>query len=304
MKALVVGAVEGTRVAVETVARAPGWELAGVLTLPPELASRHSDFVDLAPQAQAAGAQLLPFASSNSPEALAAIRDLAPDFTFVIGWSQICGPEFRAACGGNVIGYHPAPLPRLRGRAAIPWTIILDEKITASTLFWIDDGVDSGEILGQRYIHVAPRETAQSLYDKHMVALDRLLGDALGRIASGDVAREVQDESCATYATKRTPEDGRIDWSRSAAEIDRLIRGAGRPYPGAFTTYKGRKITCWLSELTSGAAIHAIPGQILERSEAAIAVMCGDGNVVRIIDYTLESEAKLPLNHAILGRPE
>src|SRR3546814_18147932 len=81
-----------------------------------------------------------------------------------MGGSQICKPAFRQAAGGQGIGYHPAPLPRLRGRAVIPWTILLDEKITASTLFWIDDGVDSGPILAQRSFHIAPDEKAAILY--------------------------------------------------------------------------------------------------------------------------------------------
>src|SRR3546814_2322762 len=99
-------------------------------------------------------------ADRNAADVLEAVSALAPDYVFVIGWSQICKPAFRQAAGGQVIGYHPAPLPRLRGRAVIPWTILLDEKITASTLFWIDDGVDSGPILAQRYFHIAPDETA------------------------------------------------------------------------------------------------------------------------------------------------
>src|SRR3546814_501635 len=126
---------------------------------------------------------------SNAPDVLEAVSALAPDYVFVIGWSQICKPAFRQAAGGQVIGYHPAPLPRLRGRAVIPWTILLDEKITASTLFWIDDGVDSGPILAQRYFHIAPDETAAILYRQHMEALDRMLRESLPMIAQGSAPR-------------------------------------------------------------------------------------------------------------------
>src|SRR3546814_7519325 len=86
-----------------------------------------------------AGARVIHAADSNAPDVLEAVSALAPDYVFVIGWSQICKPAFRQAAGGQVIGYHPAPLPRLRGRAVIPWTILLDEKITASTLIRSED---------------------------------------------------------------------------------------------------------------------------------------------------------------------
>src|SRR3546814_17829006 len=77
-----------------------------------------------------------------------------------MGWSQICGPAFRALFPDRAIGYHPAALPRLRGRAAIPWTILQQEPITAGTLFWIDAGTDTGDIADQQFFHVAPDETA------------------------------------------------------------------------------------------------------------------------------------------------
>ncbi|HBK91291.1 MAG TPA: methionyl-tRNA formyltransferase, partial [Parvularcula sp.] len=150
MKAIVVGAVESTRVTLKALADNPRWTVSAVVTLPASLAGRHSDFVDLEPDARACGAKLIAAPNSNAPDVIEAVRAARADYAFVIGWSQICKPEFRAAAGGQVIGYHPAALPRLRGRAVIPWTILLDERITGSTLFWIDDGVDSGPILAQK----------------------------------------------------------------------------------------------------------------------------------------------------------
>jgi methionyl-tRNA formyltransferase len=302
MRALVVGAVEGTRVAAQTIASCPGWTLAGIMTLRPDLAARHSDFADLAPEAAASGAELIHVASSNSPEACARVTALAPDYTFVIGWSQICGPEFRAAASGQVLGYHPAALPRLRGRATLPWTILLDEKIAGSSLFWIDDGVDSGDILAQRFFHVAPRETAASLYAKHMATLRSILGEALPRLAAGEQPRTPQDAALATYATRRRPEDGRIDWSRPAAEIDRLIRAVGRPYPGAFTELAERRFTIWSAEPASGTGLHAIPGQVIAIETAGFSVACGDGNVIRVTDFSADPSDDPPGMHTVLGQ--
>jgi methionyl-tRNA formyltransferase len=303
MRALIVGAVEGTQVAVQTISGVAGWTVCGVMTLPPDKSARHSDFVDLRADAEKAGAPIIYATNSNSEEACQAVAELAPDYTFVIGWSQICRPEFRVAAGGKVIGYHPAPLPRLRGRAALPWTILLDEKITASTLFWVDDGVDTGDILAQKFFHVSPRENAASLYQKHMLALQAILQTALPALGAGEEIRQVQDEDCATYAAKRVPADGRIDWNRSAREIDRLIRAVGRPYPGAFTHFKDRQIMIYASSVRDGAGMHALPGQIVARQERSFSVLCGDGTILEIDDYEYTAGDALPILHSVLGRP-
>lgn len=301
MRALLIGAVEGTRVAAQAIADTPGWTLAAIATLPPDLASRHSDFVDLAPVAARAGAELIPVAACNAPDFLDRVRAIAPDMLFVIGWSQICGPEFRAAAGGRVVGYHPAPLPRLRGRAVIPWTILLDEKITASSLFWIDEGVDSGPLLAQHYFHVAPDETAATLYAKHMVALDAMLRELLPRLLQGELTGRLQDEKVATYATRRRPSDGQIDWRQPAEAVERLVRAVGRPYPGAFTGTGDDRITIWAARVCACAdRQHASPGQVILRDDQGFAVCCGDGRALHVTDYE-SAQARKPALHSMLG---
>jgi methionyl-tRNA formyltransferase len=290
MRAVLVGAVESTAVAVKAFARSD-WDLSLIVTLPPEKSGRHSDFVDLTADAASAGAEIFTTAQTNHPDTLAKISAAKPDFIFVIGWSQICGPEFLNIVPGKVIGYHPAALPRLRGRAAIAWTILLDEKITAGSLFWMAEGVDDGPLLEQQYFHVSPCETALSLYGKHMKALDAALGRALARLATGDATPQAQDESCATYAVRRT----------AANDINRLIRAAGRPYPGAFTTAKDAKLTIWASEIVEPVLpYHAEPGQLVTDNNDSLVVQTGAGQL-RITDWSWEHEGRVPM-HSILGR--
>lgn len=281
MKAIVVGAVESTRVTLKALADNPRWKVSALVTLPATLAGRHSDFVDLAPDARACGATLIAAPNSNAPDVIDAVKSLDADIAFVIGWSQICKPEFRAAAGGNVIGYHPAALPRLRGRAVIPWTILLDEKITGSTLFWIDDGVDSGPILAQKFLHVAPDETATTLYARHMNALDSMLRENLDAITDGRAARTPQDDRYATYAARRTEADGLIDWRAPAPTVERLVRAVTRPYPGAFTYLGGERLTIYAAELWTDARRHAAqPGQVIEKRANALAIACGEGAIL------------------------
>lgn len=301
MRAVVVGAVGSTEVVLDAFAEAEDWDVALVVTLPLELKERHSDFVDLGPQAEALGAAILRAAKTNVPETLDAIREAQPDYIFVVGWSQLCGPEFLAIRPGKVIGYHPAALPRLRGRAALPWTILLDEKITAGSLFWMEEGTDDGDILAQSYFHLAPDETAAELYEKHMVALRQMLDESLPILAAGREPRQKQDERYATWAAKRTARDGLIDWRDDATIIDRLVRAVGRPYPGAFTHAGQGKLTIWKSEPVGGANLHhAAPGQIVAREGDTLTIQTGSG-LLRLLEWESENE-KTPLMHAILGR--
>jgi methionyl-tRNA formyltransferase len=301
MRAVLVGAVESTAVAIRAFARSD-WELTLVVTLPPDKSGRHSDYVDLTADAKAAEAEILHTAQTNHPDTLAAIRATRPDYIFVIGWSQICGPDFLDIVPGKVIGYHPAALPRLRGRAALAWTILLDEKITAGSLFWMAEGVDDGPLLEQQYFHVTPRETVLSLYAKHMDALDTALARSLARLAAGDATPQVQDEACATYAVRRTASDGLVNWQKPASEIDRLVRAAGKPYPGAFTTAKDAKLTIWASELVEPPLpYHAEPGQLVADNDGELLVQTGCGQI-RITDWSWELEGRVPMYSLLGGR--
>lgn len=296
---IVVGAVESTRIAVEAAHGTEGWSVKAVVTLPPDRSARHSDYCDLSPLCEQIGAQVIHAPKINEPAVLDRIRATEPDLILVVGWSQICDVEFLAIRPGRVLGYHPAPLPRLRGRAAIPWTILLREPITAGTLFWIDEGTDSGPIMGQRFFHVAPNETAQSLYDKHMAVLAPMIRETLQRIGRGETAGDVQDERYATYAARRTQADGLIDWNRPVAEIDRLVRAVGEPYPGAFTHRGEDRIVIWQAEPDYDPSHEAsVPGQIVALSDDAFSVRTPDG-LLRVTSWEQDGGEKLRVHQRL-----
>ena len=146
-KAVLVGCVGSTELAAEIFIRSKDWSLELIVTLKLSAAKRHSDFVDLAGLAGEAGARLFRTLNSNSAECLQAITDADVDYIFVIGWSQLCREEFMQLKPDRIIGYHPAALPRLRGRAALPWTILLEEPITAGSLMWLGNDVDDGDLI-------------------------------------------------------------------------------------------------------------------------------------------------------------
>ena len=223
MRLALIGSVESTRVALETLRRI-GAAPTTLVTLPGSRAARHSDYVDLRALGNSLEQPTLEAVDVNAPEVLERLRAIAPDYLLVIGWSQLVRAPLRDISKQGAIGYHPSLLPRDRGRAVIPWTIILGRRETGSSLFWLDDGADSGDLLAQERIPVEPDETAASLYGKHMAALERLLIESVPRLAAATAPRIPQDHRQATWCAKRTPDDGWIPWQRDADEIWTLIR--------------------------------------------------------------------------------
>lgn len=166
---------------------------------------------------------------------------------------------------------------------------------------WLGHDVDDGDLIDQQFFHVATDETAATLYAKHQTALGTILERSLTRLAEGQRPRLAQDARYASYAAKRTPADGLIDWNAGAAEIDRLVRAVGKPYPGAFTYDRGSHLTVWRSTfLPESGRYHASPGQIVERSEQHFTVMTGSG-LLRVEEWETTSD-KNPRLHAFLGR--
>jgi len=286
LRTVLIGAVEGSKVALDALIEA-GLPPALVLTLPPDAADRHSDFVDLATPARNAGSDVLFTKSINDDETLESLAAAAPDLCLVLGWSQICGGDFRAVAKIGNIGFHPAPLPRLRGRAVIPWTILIGAESTGSSLFWLDDGVDSGPILMQKSFPVAADETARTLYEKHTRALGEMIPEAVRQVEAGTAAKTPQDHSLATYCAKRTPADGLIDWHAPAEDVWRFVRAVGDPYPGAFAlTSKGTKLIVDRARLLPHSERYiGLAGQIQCHTEDGFGVRCGDGVCIEVLEW-------------------
>lgn len=300
MRSVFVGAVEGSRRAFEALIAA-GERPALLVTLPLSAASRHSDFADLASIASEAGIAVHLTRDINSAETLAAVAAQAPDVVLVIGWSQICRRPFLNIPRIGAVGYHPAPLPKMRGRAVIPWTILTEQTETGSTLFWLDERMDAGDILMQRRIQLGPRETARSLYDLHGAALSEMLPTAMRALREGLALRIAQNHFAATWCARRTAEDGLIDWRQPAADVERLIRAVGEPYPGAFTLWRGGVLHIDRADLSSDSASYiGLAGQVMHVGSSAFVVRCGDGGCINVTAWRY-ADAGFPKLHAKLG---
>jgi len=206
----------------------------------------------------------------------------------LIGWSGIIGEEILAIPKMGVIGHHPTLLPRHRGNAPIPWTLINGLSRSGVTLFFLEKEIDKGDIAGQKEFQITLEDDAASVYAKATKATIELLPKVLRDLEAGKLARIPQDPQKASRWGKRKPEDGIIDWNCMAIYLHNWVRGLTHPYPGAFTLHSGRKLFIWKAKIAaSKSGSNAVPGTVLE-SKKKLFVQCGDG-VLEILRLQVES---------------
>lgn len=216
-----------------------------VITLDDALAAKKSGRVFVDGFCGAHGIDLVKIRNVNDAAAVEEVHAHQIDWLFIIGWSQIAKPSILAAPKRGVIGMHPTLLPEGRGRAAIPWAILKGLPETGVTMFQLDAGVDTGPIIAQERIPIAPRETAESLYAQVAAAHRQLMGRVWPELVSDRITLRPQDHSAATEWAGRRPEDGAITPAMTVAEADRLIRATTRPYPGAFWRDDSGLVRIW-----------------------------------------------------------
>lgn len=285
MRTVLIGAVGGTEIVLRAMNEC-GHPPALLATFEPGLGRRrHGDYVDLAPLA-APETEVAFVDNVNDRDFLDRIAAIAPDVILVIGWSQLVGAELRALARRYCVGFHPSLLPQMRGRAVLGWTILSGVRETGSTLFVIDEGTDTGDLLAQARVPLGPRETVATLGVKVVDALHGMIVDLLPRLADESARAVPQPEAGASYCAKRTPEDSLIDWREPADAIDRLIRASTRPYAGAFTFTRKRRVTIWAAEpVDLDAPYHAGVGQVVFHDDGRPVVRCGDGRYLRVDDH-------------------
>lgn len=241
-----------------------GVEITGVLGVDESRAQRVSDYRSLRERAADAGIPFHPFVKVTEPGVEDFLRAHAPDLLWVIGISQLVPDRLIRIARFGGVGFHPTMLPEGRGRAPVAWTILLGAR-AAANLFFLTDEPDAGDIIVQREVPVLPDDYSEDLIHRTNLVLADTILEVAPLIRSGNLPRTPQDPSRATYYPKRTPADGRIEWSESTEQIYRLIRAAGRPYPGAFTQYQQQKLTVWRARpaTPSRSAGQATPGTVL-----------------------------------------
>jgi methionyl-tRNA formyltransferase len=205
-------------------------------------------------------------------------RFVEPDLVLSVFYRKMLPEGVLATARIAALNLHPSLLPAYRGRAPINWVLVNGERETGITLHHMVRRADAGDLVGQRRIPIAPRETALSLYLKVEEAGIALLREMLPRVAAGTAPRLPQDDAAASKFGGRRPEDGQIDWSWPAARVDSLVRAVAPPWPGAFGEIEGRRVVIHAGEpgdpLPVGAARPAAGS--LRREDDKIWVATGD----------------------------
>lgn len=303
MKTVLIGAVSSSKTMLESMI-VTGFPITYVFSLDEKYSENVSGYQPIHETAEKSHIPFKKFHNINEDENIEIINKIEPDYIFVIGLSQLVGKKIMDAAKIGVIGFHPTPLPKMRGRAANVWQMLLGIHRTKCSIFMIDAGIDSGDILGQEEYIIEDTDYASDVEIKINEALGRLAKRVLKQISEGNLEVKKQKEEEATYLLKRTPEDGWINWGDPIEYIHRLVRAVSKPFPGAYAFYdKEHKIIIWKADSMENTKYIGIPGQIAYIDDHYMDIVCKDG-ILRVTEYENEDHVKLTVGHKLKGTTE
>src|SRR6476660_7018130 len=246
--------------------------------------------------------EVLQPAKIKDPQSIKEIRQFTPDVIVVVAYGQILPRDVleipRLAC----LNLHASLLPRWRGAAPVQAAIAAGDCETGITVMYMDEGLDTGDILLQRSVEILPNDTGGSLHDRLAQIAPEALLESLRLLVAGNAPRIPQDNARASYAPKLKREHGQIDWSESAEAIERKIR-ACNPWPGAFMTVDGQNLKVFSALVVD---LNGQPGEIL-RSDKDLIVAAGKG-ALSLAEVQLEGKRRMSAaeflrgHGALLGR--
>jgi len=215
------------------------------------------------------------------------LRELRPDLILSMYYRNMIPTRLLNLAPLGAFNMHGSYLPRYRGRAPLNWAIINGEDHTGVSLHVMVKEADAGDVVDQEKISIGAEETAAAILPRIREAAVRVLGRQLDDLLAGRAPRTLQNHALATYFGKRTPEDGRIDWSKSARDIFNLVRALSQPFPGAFTDIaidgKSTRLLVWKVQPKAAVEPSTTPGTIL--SLQPLVVSCSTKESIEITEY-------------------
>lgn len=278
-----------------------GHELVAVVTQPDKAKGR-SDKLIPTPVKEAALEYHIPVLQPvriKTPEAVAMLRDYPADVFVVAAFGQILSREILDMPKYGCLCVHGSLLPKYRGASPMQHAIIQGESVTGITIMQMDAGVDTGDMLYKKEVAITSEDNYETLHDKMMVAGGEAITEALALLEQGKLVAEKQNDRESNYAPLIKKEMGRIDFYRSAVELDRLIRGL-TPWPSAFTGYKGKQLKIWKAYPQTLHSEGRTPGEIIEVTRDSVSVQCGEGSLC-ITELQLEGKKRMSTHDFLLG---
>ena len=228
------------------------------------------------------------------------LLQIAPAAIIVVGYGRIIPPWMLELPKYGNINLHASLLPKYRGAAPIQWAIANGETVTGVTTMRIDEGLDTGDILLQQELAISPEDTSETLAPRLAALGAELMIETLRGLEGGTIHPEPQNDAQATLAPVLKKEDGRIDFHRSANEIYNRLRGF-QPWPGAFTTFRGKNLNVTAARPASMLAPHA---QVLV-NDGRFFVGCGESTALELLEVQAEGKKRISAGDFVHGyRPQ
>jgi len=276
-------------------------EVVGVVTQPDKPVGRKQVLTppQIKVRAFAAGIQVI-----QPPKIRHAVEELKAfnaDVAIVVAYGQILSRAVLDVPKFGCLNIHASLLPRHRGAAPIQAAIRDGDAETGVTIMFMDEGLDTGDILLMQRLPITADDTGGSLHDKLAFQAPAALEAALDLLAAGNPPREKQDDTKATHVRKLTRQDGRINWTRPAIELDRLIR-AFTPWPGTSCMLKEAQMKIHRAQIISHADACPTPGTIVNANADGIIVSCGSG-LLNLLEVQIEGGRRLSAAEFLRGHP-
>lgn len=246
-------------------------------------------FPSVAALARTRGLEPILVGEEAGPAIAARMKIAAPELILSVWFRTVLPPEVLAQPRLGAFNLHGSLLPKYRGRAPVNWAVLRGETRTGATLHRMSLKPDTGAIVDQEPVEIAPDDTAFRVLQKVTDAAVRLLDRQLPALKAGTAPERPQEEWDATTYPRRKPEDGRIDWSQPAQDVHNLVRAVTHPWPGAFTDVFGGKAYIWATRLPNLAAHDNFPGQV-RTEDGRLFVACGDDRYVEVLRLQKEGE--------------
>lgn len=256
-----------------------GQDVVGIFTIPRQFSISYSkdrlvenvlyeDFHTLANEYGIPIAEIV--RKMSSEEYIKILKGWEPDFILVVGWYYLVPKVIRDLAPLGCVGIHASLLPRYAGGAPLVWAIIKGEREAGVSLFYFNDGVDTGDLIAQEKIEIGLTDTIKTVYGKAEDVMLKLIEETIPKIEKGEAPRIKQDLTQRTVFPQRKPDDGLIEWNEPSLDIYNFVRAQTLPYPGAFTFRRGEKLTIWEAELYDSAKFREKPGQVLDIADNQI----------------------------------
>ena len=250
-------------------------------------------FASVAATAAEYGIPAITPADPNAAHVVTKIAADRPDFLFSFYYRSMLKPALLAVATRGALNMHGSLLPKYRGRAPVNWAIVRGETETGATLHYMTEKPDNGDIVAQSAVPILPDDTAKDVFDKVTVAAELTLHGVLPALIAGTAPRRPQDARKGGYFGGRKPEDGVIDWSKSAAEIHNLVRAVAPPYPGARTTLGGRNARVLRTRVLDPDTSLSGSPSLTAQGERIIA-HCGGGGTLLVLAVEVEGGIMRP----------